>query len=87
MKLTAGTIRVYFNHKEDAPKVWSIDLGAGAGWEMLVSRVAFRDIVGVTVFDAAAVSQPKAWLLFSNVALTIDFYGNAEISPIYPDAA
>ncbi len=73
IKFEAPVLRVYFNRKEDAPKVWSLDCGPGTA-EILVTEVIIAGECR-TEFDGS--KTPCGWLLFKNVEVQLTDKGTA----------
>lgn len=54
--------RVYFNCRQDFPRVWSYDEGPGTKEEM-VAKVTLFDCDAVTRFDPSKhLPEPSAWI-------------------------
>lgn len=70
--------RVYFNRASDAPRVWSIDGGAGTP-EITAEAVLLEEASGVTRYHSqegdgtgpqgSDVKMPRAWIEFRDVGV------------------
>jgi hypothetical protein len=61
------TYRLYFNCRDDAPRVWSYDEGPGT-LERTVEAVLFVGCCGHTEFDTTKrLPQPSAWISVTGI--------------------
>lgn len=65
--MNAAVIRLYFNKRDDFPRVWSIDFGAGTA-EILLTGVSV-DAPGEAVYQEGVV--PCAWIQFNQSHLDL----------------
>lgn len=73
-----GAFRVYFNRKEDKPRVVSIDNGSHA-WEINCKTLKIHDVKLKSEFRLYAESPDPCFWLEGHGAVTIDGDGNATI--------
>jgi hypothetical protein len=73
MRMHAKIVRVFFNRREDAPRVWSVDFGSDSEIEILCSVVLIGGIHLTSHFDSTVVgtSSPCAWLEGHDAAVEI----------------
>lgn len=73
-------VRIYFNRKEDFPKIWSVDFGSKTQ-EVCCTKVFVENIYGWSNQNLNAEwPEPKAWIEFKHVLVNFHNDGSVSIS-------